>query len=357
MQRVIYVLLVMFLLQTATGQCGTDEPFGIRQELKAMPISYSRTMSQVPLKIHIIQMSNGFGGIDSLSVIEEIEKANNVYMQAGIHFYQCEAINYIANSDFYTFVKTASEVLCLANDKDGALNVYFVPDLIKISDGDTSSLCGYAYMGDNSKDRVFMDVDCSTNGSTLLHEFGHYFSLYHTHRTSVGEELVDGSNCQLAGDGFCDTPADPKLSSSNVNVACVYTDTLVDANGDQYNPDARNLMSYSRKTCREHFSNEQMDQMNYYANNIRNDLGCWIDNVNEVSVLNRIQIVNQEYGFVILNNFNGKALLLRGFDNMGRLCVEKALSEGYNFVENSMMSNLNIFIHSEGEIIYRSRIF
>ena len=66
-----------------------------------------------------------------------------------------------------------------------------------------------------------------------------------------------------------------------------------------------------------------MDQMNYYANNIRNDLGCWIDNVNEVSVINRIQIVNQEYEFVVLNNFNGQALLLRGFDNMGRLCVER----------------------------------
>ena len=52
-------------LQTATGQCGTDEPFGIRQNSK-LRHCYSRTMSQVPLKIHIIQMSNGFGGIDSV---------------------------------------------------------------------------------------------------------------------------------------------------------------------------------------------------------------------------------------------------------------------------------------------------
>ena len=99
-------------------------------------------------------------------------------------------------------MKTASEVLCLANDKGGALNVYFVPDLIKISDGDTSSLCGYAYMGDNSKDRVFMDVDCSTNGSTLLHEFGHYFSHIICIELPRWEELVDGSNCRFAGDGF-----------------------------------------------------------------------------------------------------------------------------------------------------------
>ena len=356
MQRIIYFLLFVFIIPTIKGQCGTDEVGGIRHELKAMPVNYSRTMSQVPVKIHIIQMSNGFGGIDSASVIEEIEKVNNVYMQAGIHFYKCESINYIANSDFYTFIKTASEILCSANDKDGALNVYFVPDLLKISDGDTSSLCGYAYMGDNSKDRVFMDVDCSTNGSTLLHEFGHYFSLYHTHSTSDGEELVDGSNCDIAGDGFCDTPADPKLSSSNVNVACVYTDTVVDANGDQYNPDTGNLMSYSRKSCRDHFSNEQMDQMNYYANNIRNDLGCWVDNINEVTTENIIEIRRQDQGFAVVNKWTGTPLLLRGFDNMGRLCIEKNIIEGYHFVEYSMLSTLNLFVYTEGEIIYKKRI-
>jgi len=37
------------------------------------------------------------------------------------------------------------------------------------------------------------------NESTV-HEFGHYFSLYHTHDSVGGKELVNGSNCGYTGD-------------------------------------------------------------------------------------------------------------------------------------------------------------
>lgn len=91
---------------------------------------------------------------------------------------------------------------------------------LKVSSGDTTSICGYAYLS-GPNDRVIMDNDCGDNTSTLAHELGHYFSLLHTHSTSNGDELVDGSNCLNAGDLFCDTPADPRLSSSIVNSLCV----------------------------------------------------------------------------------------------------------------------------------------
>ena len=47
------------------------------------------------------------------------------------------------------------------------------------------------------------------------HEMGHFFGLLHTHgysNTVKTDEFVDGSNCNEAGDYFCDTPADPRLS-------------------------------------------------------------------------------------------------------------------------------------------------
>jgi len=143
-----------------------------------------------------------------------------------------------------------------------------------MDDGDVVSICGYAYLS-GPNDRVIIDNDCGDNSSALVHEIGHYFSLLHTHSTSgLGEELVDGSNCSLAGDLLCDTPADPRLSSSNVNSSCTYTGTEIDGNGDPYSPDPENIMSYSRKRCRIEFSDDQLDQMTSYLALYRNYLNC-----------------------------------------------------------------------------------
>ena len=91
---------------------------------------------------------------------------------------------------------------------------------------------------------------------------GHYFGLYHTHQTSFGKELVDGSNCETAGDLICDTPADPNLLS---NRSCVYEGSVVDENGAVYQPDVTNYMSYTRHFCRSSFSEQQLVLMNYHA--------------------------------------------------------------------------------------------
>ena len=63
--------------------------------------------------------------------------------------------------------------------------------------------------------------DCTAaggNDTTLSHELGHYFDLYHTHETSFGTECPSGSNCQSAGDMVCDTPADPNLGQTRDDV-------------------------------------------------------------------------------------------------------------------------------------------
>jgi hypothetical protein len=100
------------------------------------------------------------------------------------------------------------------------------------------------------------------NTCHMAHEMGHCLGLLHTHETSTGDELVDGSNCGSAGDELCDTPADPQLSSANVDdVTCVYFGTDTDANGDMYNPDVTNTMSYAPFNCRGSFTNDQENRM------------------------------------------------------------------------------------------------
>jgi hypothetical protein len=72
-------------------------------------------------------------------------------------------------------------------------------------------------------------------------------------------EFVDGSNCNDAGDYFCDTPADPMLSpaivnGANVNAQCVYFGNQKDGHNQLYVPDATNIMSYAPSKCLSHFS-------------------------------------------------------------------------------------------------------
>lgn len=92
------------------------------------------------------------------------------------------------------------------------------------------------------------------------------FGLYHTHdKRGQGTEYVDGSNCANAGDLVCDTPADPQLSSGNVNEQCQYIGTDKDPKGDTYNPDPKNIMSYSRKACRTVFTPGQWERVDFMS--------------------------------------------------------------------------------------------
>jgi len=120
-----------------------------------------------------------------------------------------------------------------------------------------------------------MQKDCSTNGTVLAHELGHFFGLLHTHETFRGRELADGSNCKIAGDLICDTPADPNLGAVDLD-GCTYTANFVDFKGNQYRPDPTNIMSYAPIRCTNRFSIGQNDLANFYLETT--DLADLIDN-------------------------------------------------------------------------------
>ena len=129
---------------------------------------------------------------------------------------------------------------------DYRINFYFVTE-----PNDQASPCGFATLNgiQNPFDGrvVIKKEDCVSDG-VFGHELGHFFGLLHTFEGN-GLELVNGDNCETEGDMICDTPADPYIPNDPISDYldednCIYISMRTDANGEFYNPDIGNIMSY-----------------------------------------------------------------------------------------------------------------
>ncbi|WP_136480629.1 zinc-dependent metalloprotease [Cognatitamlana onchidii] len=281
-------LLLLVISANLTSQngdisCGTEESpefiyklQSIKPELKkieqeVLTRSFSKkteskqNIQKVPVQFHILRNSDDSVNIDAYAINQALENLNDIFIETQLKFYLYQNINYITDSDYIQWNK-GDEVHVVKTDyTSGIINIYFT-DNIKNSSG--NNICGYSINKNNSH-LIIMKKDCLNNGSSLAHEMGHVFSLLHTHgpsNSNTSSELVNGSNCDTEGDGICDTPADPCLSSNNVDNFCSYTGAEKDPNGDSYYPDTENIMSYSRKGCRNQFTPQQLARMYAYFN-------------------------------------------------------------------------------------------
>lgn len=238
---------------------------------------FAEIIDYIPIKLHVIRKSNGAYGLNSTEVNAAIDNLNASFQGSDMQFFACGDINYI-NYDSFTYIKKGEEGnLFELHNQPNVINIYFTNNIVNEYD---QSICGYSNNMRGS-DYIILKNSCATNISTLPHEMGHFFSLLHTHginNNALTTELVDGSNCDTDGDGICDTPADPKLSSSNVNDNCEYTGMETDAHGHAFMPDTGNIMSYARKECRTHFSNQQLARMYAFYVTQKQYLSC--DSIN-----------------------------------------------------------------------------
>lgn len=236
---------------------------------------FSKKATTIPIVPHIVQNYFGQGGLSEKDLNTAIDQLNESFAALNFKFESC-GTKYIKNYTYHnklqqSFFKSSNEFRMADSDYvDGAVNIYFVPNPVN-SDG--NSTCGWAYFPGSSNDWIVIGNKCATNGSTLAHEMGHYFKLYHTHRgTSDLEknEFVDKSNCGRigVGDELCDTPAEPYINENGkdgldkcINDNCAYICSDKDFNGDVFKPDITNIMSYSLKECRNTFSPLQIQRM------------------------------------------------------------------------------------------------
>lgn len=229
----------------------------------------SNATRYVPLKLHIVGRTNGTGATDYRKIFTNFCELNASYDSMNIQFYISGDIHYIYDNYFYSWdnnTSSAGDDLMQNYNVSNAINCYIV--------GSVTGLCGYAWppgwgpnnpSQPNSGDGLVLIGDCIGSGNTTWqHEMGHYFSLMHTFDGVGGwsEEHVartgPNANCAFAGDGFCDSPADP----IDYRSSCPYGQTLTDPVGDFYNPDETLFMSYYDDACTSRFNDQAKDACN-----------------------------------------------------------------------------------------------
>jgi hypothetical protein len=237
-----------------------------RQLLQQQIGAEQNVLTDYTIQLHIIRRDDGTGGVNVADVRNEIQNFVNPYFAAvNAIFIECGPELYHNSTEYYVLGNggedpdVAGDAMAAAYNVANVVNVYFVDD----PDG----ACGWArFPWTLPADYIVIANGCADNQSTLVHELGHYFSLYHTHETAFGAENVTRNNvdvcydCDVDGDLFCDTPADPTLTGL-VSGGCSYTGSGTDACGVTYTPDPTLIMSYSVKACRTVFSASQKAKM------------------------------------------------------------------------------------------------
>jgi hypothetical protein len=225
----------------------------------------------VPLTFHVVRNSQGkwpyLPGMGHDRLQRVLDRANEHFLSTGIQFCRPGPTRYIDDDNyFYWLGGVTAEELFAVDPVPGTVNVY-------ITHGFNRAPCRSSFSFSPLPHGIIVGDWCLTNMTTFSHELGHYFDLFHTFERMFGLECVSGSNCDVAGDLVCDTPADPGGGGGAIS-NCEWRGILTGpCPGDPvYDPPMRNLMSYRSSSCRDHFTPEQSERMLATILNLRTEL-------------------------------------------------------------------------------------
>ena len=298
------ILSILFSSAAPNGGCGTVMPANYQhatseaERLSGVFAGSRAGIKYVPIVYHIVQKSDGSGGVSLQTVFETNCELNKGFQHAQIYFF-IRDIDTIKNNTLWAMDDGSGGTNYQAGysafsnyNLNNTCNVYIT--------GQLPGLCGFAtYPGSGvNGGGLFLNKDCcGTDGKTIPHEMGHYLNLPHTFENSSGTEYVDGSNCAWAGDGFCGTPAD----FLDYRVACPYNGPQTDGHGDLYNTviDETLFMSYFSDNCISRFSNDEEAEMNAVLTSSRSYL--MNQSMPSVTPLDSVPIVYPQGGNLTVN--------------------------------------------------------
>lgn len=227
-----------------------------------------RAVKRVPLKF-VAFNSGKTASLSQADVNLAVANLNKAFQPMGIEFFACHPPLNVLSSPYGSYLLSEEKALWQEFKTAKVINVFCVESI------EYGSIAGYTYLPNRGAPEALFMLKSHLSQSTFAHEMGHYYGLYHTHGKAncdvLTDELVNDPNCARTGDDVCDTPADPNLQGLGcdeilVNSStCAYTGTLRDKNGELYQPNPRNIMSYAWPKCKDYFSPGQYERMQYFS--------------------------------------------------------------------------------------------
>ncbi len=268
MNKILIILLVVIGSISANAQieCGTKVTgppirFSTKQQDSLRAILAVTTPYAVRVHITVFADDNGTNvGATDADVMRQFQNMVNQYQPRSICFILID-VRQVNNTDLNSHDADTEEAELNPYKISGCLNIFIHNSL--------PGLNGTAYAIPNTYLSLSgTTIASTTNLTTMGHEAGHCFGLYHTFEDFFGRENVTRSSgnacydCGVDGDLLCDTAADdPTNPNDNVNSSCVYIGGRNDDCGVGYTPPTTNVMTYGNRACRSIFSAGQGDRM------------------------------------------------------------------------------------------------
>lgn len=302
-KSLLALILVMVSASLLIGQNEDINPCGTApvksewlKKYQANPQNYRVDKSvvvNVPITIHRVGRNNTKGKLSESAMLKAMCTLEQDFAGSDLEFYLNGSIREIDDSGFFVHNEVLDGAYKMFEyNVENSINCYFV--------GDAAGNCGYnlPYAG------VCVQEACAGQfDHTWAHEMGHALSLPHpflgweggvSHDGSVGHdfndpapdtilynytyyqdtlildtliidtaivEKVDGSNCQFAADGFCDTKPDYLASRWGCQTDSTSFVEQTDPDGAKFYSDGSLIMSYALDNCSDRFTSEQMAAM------------------------------------------------------------------------------------------------
>lgn len=258
MAFVLYSIISMAQKQI---ECGTKAPAiplrfskeRIEQERMSPNSTYPLIMKVI---VHIISNDDGSNmAAPDTAVLRQMENMRQFYSPHNICFILA-GINHINSTDLNVQDTDMEEVELIPFLVPNMMNIFVHSSVFDAEGG----LNGIAYGIPNWYLSIAGSaVISTTNLSTMAHEMGHDFGLYHTFEDAFGDENVARSgsckNCDTNGDLLCDTEADRKVDGDMISATnCTYIGSLKDECDASLQMTPTNVMTYGRRSCRNHFT-------------------------------------------------------------------------------------------------------
>lgn len=256
--NLLFLFLLTVIVQSIYGQsssnpCDTPTTSGKFGDLQNIRIpDYSNYNYYVKTYVHVLEHSDYGKSQTVLGINEAMKTLYNEYDDLGIYLVWDGAIDYIQGDSLYEAPQNHYDDIFSTNHHTDGIDIYLGDSFVSnprgksagIGEGTAIFVQGFeGYLTD--PDFIFWP-----QSSTIIHEIGHAFYLWHTFQgTSDGSNPeclgcdVSDPSCNLppennpwvSGDYIWDTPPDPS-QGSGWNSSCQYVGGGQDECGNNFEP-------------------------------------------------------------------------------------------------------------------------